>query len=125
MGSLQAELFQARIAINQASTELSRARDDSRTTADDPDKTIANTADLLTSLDSIISRIHQRLAHQPPRKQTRQRPPTRDRGDRLSRDADRVEAPVVCAPGPVGDLGLVGGVPGRPDDGEGRGSPDR
>lgn len=65
LGSLQAELFQARITLNQLRAELNRTREDSRATADDLDKAIARAADALTDLDSIASRIHRRL--RPPR----------------------------------------------------------
>jgi len=62
LGNLQAELFQARVMLNQLRAELGHTRDDRRAPADDLGKVIARTANAVADLDSIISRIHRRLA---------------------------------------------------------------
>jgi uncharacterized protein (DUF1778 family) len=62
LATLQAELFQARVALNQLSAELEHAGNDARVTTDDLDKTITRAADALADLDSVISRVHRRLA---------------------------------------------------------------
>jgi hypothetical protein len=62
LGNLQAELFQARITLNQLGAELEDTRNDPRAWTDDLDKTIARAAHALTDIDGAISRIHRRLA---------------------------------------------------------------
>jgi uncharacterized protein (DUF1778 family) len=62
LATLQAELFQARVALNQLRAELEHAGNDARVTTDDLDKTITRAADALADLDSVISRVHRRLA---------------------------------------------------------------
>jgi len=61
LGNLQAELFQARVTVNQLRAELEQTRDDSRAAADDLDQMIIRAAQNLAGLDSAISRIHRRL----------------------------------------------------------------
>jgi uncharacterized protein (DUF1778 family) len=63
LGRLQAELFQARVTLNQVRTELNLARDDERTSPHDLDKAVARTVHALADVDSVISGIHRRLAH--------------------------------------------------------------
>jgi hypothetical protein len=60
-GTLQAELFQARVTLNQLRAELDHTRNDRRASADDLDKVIARIAHAVADLDSIISRVDRRL----------------------------------------------------------------
>ncbi len=62
LGNLQAELFQARLAVNQLRAELHSTRNDSRTITDDLDKLITRAAELVADFDDTASRIHRRLA---------------------------------------------------------------
>ncbi len=64
LGSLQAELFHARVTVNQLRAELGRTID--HPNADGESSTVLNTAiteatGALSSLDDVISRIHRRL----------------------------------------------------------------
>jgi hypothetical protein len=62
LGNLQAELFQASVALNQLRTELARHLDiDDHTTAD-PHQIVTDAARALAGLDAVIARIHRRLA---------------------------------------------------------------
>jgi len=61
LGNLQAELFQARVTLNQLRVELEHARNDTRATTDDLDKTVTRTDCALADLDSASARIHHRL----------------------------------------------------------------
>jgi hypothetical protein len=61
LGNLQAELFQARLAVNQLRAELHSTRNDRRTTTDELDKLITRAAELVAELDDTASRIHRRL----------------------------------------------------------------
>lgn len=60
--NLQAELFQARMALNQLRAELNDTRHDERASPDGLDKTIARAANTLVDLDAVVSRAHRRLA---------------------------------------------------------------
>lgn len=60
--NLQAELFQARVALNQLRAELSRTRHDERASPDGLDPTITRAASALADLDAVVSRVHRRLA---------------------------------------------------------------
>jgi uncharacterized protein (DUF1778 family) len=60
--NLQAELFQARVALNQLRAELSCTHHDKRASPDGLDKTLARAASALADLDAIVSRVHRRLA---------------------------------------------------------------
>jgi uncharacterized protein (DUF1778 family) len=62
LGNLQAELFQARLVVNQLRAELHSTRNDSRTTTDPLDKLITRAAELVADFDDTASRIHRRLA---------------------------------------------------------------
>jgi hypothetical protein len=61
LAALQAELFQARVTLNQLRTALSHTRDDRRASPDDLDKIIARASDTAADLDTAATRIHQRL----------------------------------------------------------------
>jgi hypothetical protein len=61
LANLQAELFQARVTLNQLRAELEHTRTDSRATTIDLDRTINQAADALGGLDSTVSRIHRRV----------------------------------------------------------------
>jgi uncharacterized protein (DUF1778 family) len=61
LGNLQAELFQARVTLNQLNVALEHAHNNTRVTTDDPDKTITRASHTLVDLDNAISRIHRRL----------------------------------------------------------------
>jgi uncharacterized protein (DUF1778 family) len=63
LGNAQAELFQARITLNQLRAELEHTRNDNRATTDDLDKAIARTAQAVADLDDAVSRIHRHLGH--------------------------------------------------------------
>jgi uncharacterized protein (DUF1778 family) len=60
--NLQAELFQARVALNRLRAELHLTRDDERTSSDDLDKAVARAGHAIADLDNLTARIHQRLA---------------------------------------------------------------
>jgi hypothetical protein len=62
LGNLQAELFQARLAVNQLGAELRSTRSNSQATTDDLDKLITRAVELVADLDDTASRIHHRLA---------------------------------------------------------------
>jgi uncharacterized protein (DUF1778 family) len=64
--NLQAELFQARVALNHLRAELSRTRHDERASPDGLDTIIARAASALADLDAVVSRVHRRLAHPSP-----------------------------------------------------------
>jgi hypothetical protein len=66
LGNLQAELFQARVALNQFRAELERTRIETSVTADNLDETITHASRTLTVLDGAISRIHRRLGEGAP-----------------------------------------------------------
>ncbi len=61
LGNLQADLFQARVTLNQLRAEFESARTDTRVTADALDEVIGRAANALADLDNAISRIHRRL----------------------------------------------------------------
>jgi len=61
LGNLQADLFQARVTLNQFRADLEHSRNDTRSTADDLDKVIVRASDALADLDNAISRLHRRL----------------------------------------------------------------
>jgi hypothetical protein len=64
--NLQAELFQARVALNQLRAELHLTRDDERTSSDDLDKAVTRTVHAIADVDNLRARIHQRLATRRP-----------------------------------------------------------
>jgi hypothetical protein len=64
--NLQAELFQARVALNQLRAELHLTRDDERTSSDDLDKAVTRTVHAVADVDNLTARIHQRLATRRP-----------------------------------------------------------
>jgi hypothetical protein len=61
LAALQAELFQARVTLNQLRAELNETRTDRRASPDDLDKVIGRASDAVADLDTAASRIHQRL----------------------------------------------------------------
>jgi hypothetical protein len=61
LANLQAELFQARVALNQLRTELGRTGRGERASPDGFDPTIARAANTLANLDAVVSRVHRRL----------------------------------------------------------------
>ena len=62
LGNLQAELFQARVTLNQLRAELNLAREDGRTSPHDLDKAVARTVHAVADVDSVTTRIHRWLA---------------------------------------------------------------
>jgi uncharacterized protein (DUF1778 family) len=62
LANLQAELFQARITLNQLRVELARHHDTSNHTTADGNEIITRAARSIAGLDNIISRVHRRLA---------------------------------------------------------------
>ena len=56
LSNLQAELFQARVTVNQLRAELEQARDDSRAAADDLDQMIIRAAQNDTGHDRHLTR---------------------------------------------------------------------
>jgi uncharacterized protein (DUF1778 family) len=67
LANIQAELFQARVTLNQLRAELEQTSNDTRATTDDLDKTITRAGHALADLDGAITRIHHRLG---PRRST-------------------------------------------------------
>ena len=65
LGALQAELFQARVTINQLRGALSGHVD--RSSAGDHDEIIARTRRTVTGVDDVISRIHRLIGDRPAR----------------------------------------------------------
>jgi RNA processing factor Prp31 len=61
LGNLQADLFRARVTLNQFRADLEHTHNDTRVTADDLDKVIVRATHALADLDNAISRIHRRL----------------------------------------------------------------
>lgn len=61
LGNLQAELFQARVTLNQLRAELEHTHNDARATTDDLDNTVTRADHALADLDRAIARIHHRL----------------------------------------------------------------
>ena len=64
LGDLQAELFQARVALNHLRAKLSRTQDPAAT-PDHLATTIDDAARSLTWLDDVVSLIHHQLAQHP------------------------------------------------------------
>jgi uncharacterized protein (DUF1778 family) len=66
LGDLQADLFRARVAVNQLRAELSRSIDLSNTGGRSsvmPTAIIAQATDSLADLDKVVSCVHQQLAN--------------------------------------------------------------
>jgi hypothetical protein len=61
LGDLQADLFQARVTLNQFRADLEHTCNDTRVPADDLDKVIVCATHALADPDNAISRIHRRL----------------------------------------------------------------
>jgi uncharacterized protein (DUF1778 family) len=66
LSNVQAELFQARVTLNQVRAELARLGTGSPTLTDQ-DEIAASAAESLARLDTLISHIHTRLSDQPRR----------------------------------------------------------
>jgi hypothetical protein len=62
LGNLQAELFQARITLNQLRAELAHHHDTNDHTTADMDEIITRGARSIAGLDGIISRVHRHLS---------------------------------------------------------------
>jgi uncharacterized protein (DUF1778 family) len=62
LGNLQAELFEARITLNQLRAELARCHDTNDHTTADLDEIITRGARSIAGLDGIISRVHRQLS---------------------------------------------------------------
>ncbi len=62
LGNLQAELFQARVTLNQLRAELARHHDANDRTTADRDEIIARAARSIAGLDGIISRVHRQMS---------------------------------------------------------------
>jgi hypothetical protein len=65
VGALQAELFQARVTINQLRGVLSNHLD--RSSTGDHDEIIARTGRTAAGVDDVISRIHRLIGQRPAR----------------------------------------------------------
>ncbi len=61
LGSLQAELFHARVALNQLRTDLTLARADARTSPKDLDNAVARAVQAVANVDNVITHIHRQL----------------------------------------------------------------
>jgi hypothetical protein len=62
LGNLQAELFQARVTLNQLRAELVRHHDTNDPAAADRDEINARAARSIAGLDGIISRVHRQIS---------------------------------------------------------------
>jgi hypothetical protein len=74
LGSVQAELFHARVALNHLRTDLILARADERTSPEDLDQAVTRAVQAVASIDNVITRIHRQLG-------ARARPPASRVGD--------------------------------------------
>ena len=61
LANLQAELFQARVALNPLRAELGCTGPDERASPDGLDPTITRAANTLANLDAVVPRVHRRL----------------------------------------------------------------
>src|SRR6266508_6065321 len=61
LGSMQAELFHARVALNQLRTDLTLARADARTSPKDLDNAVARAVQAVANVDNVITHIHRQL----------------------------------------------------------------
>jgi uncharacterized protein (DUF1778 family) len=71
LANLQAELFQARVTLNQLRAELNLAREDDRSSPQDLDTAVTRTVHAVADVDSAITRIHHRLAQRQPTAQAK------------------------------------------------------